>query len=100
MQLLFLLKNVVLLVMGCLLVAYASINITLSPAPADINEMVQNYDKTYALKITPINDSTDETKAEIEISTKNAYILMILAMISGIYLIIYSLSEILICKFL
>lgn len=99
MDLFFLIKNTIVLVLGSLLIAYASVNITLSSAPDNIDAIPQNYGKTFALKVTPITDSPDETKNEIKISSRNAYILMILSMIAGIYLVLDALSEIFICKF-
>ena len=99
MYLILLAENLILLILGCLLLAFGSLNITMSEAPENIEEITQNYGKTYAMKITPISDTPEDTAGEIKLSTKNAHVLMILSLIAGIYLIFYSLFEILICKF-
>ena len=99
MYLILLAKNLILLVLGCLLIAFGSLNITMSEAPENIDQITQNYGNTYAMKITPISDSPEDTVAEIKTSTKNAHILMVLSLVAGIYLVFYSLFEILICKF-
>lgn len=98
MNLYFLLKYIVIIVVGCLLIAYASLNLTMSVAPSNVDELVQNYGRTYALKITPVTDTPEQTQQQIRISSTNAYILVILALISGIYLVIFGSCEIFICN--
>ena len=65
MYLILLAKNLILLILGCLLLAFGSLNITMSEAPENIEEITQNYGQTYAMKITPISDTPEDTAGEI-----------------------------------
>ena len=50
----------VLLVFGILLTYYGFLNVSVSCAPNNINDITQKYNNTYAIKVLPNTDSPDQ----------------------------------------
>lgn len=96
-----LLQYFILLVLGLLFVAYATLNVTLSYAPEDLSQITQNYGKTYAIQVTTPADNSAEVNDNIRRTTANSTTLMILSFVGGIYLVLFSIYRIIIsmhCK--
>lgn len=91
-----LLQYFILMVLGLLFVSYASLNVTLSYAPSDLSQITQNYGKTYAIQVTTPADNAEEVNENIRRTTSNSTTLMILSMVGGIYLVLFSIYRIVI----
>lgn len=89
-----LLQYIILLILGVLFITYATLNLSLSYAPENLNEIPQNYGKTYAIQVTTASDNSQETKDNIIRTTSNATTLMLLSMVGGLYLVLFSIYRI------
>lgn len=76
--------------LGVLLIIYSTINISISQAPDSVADIPNNYGKTYCLPIQSISPTSVEGETVIRKQTNNAYILVLLALIGGIYLVLSS----------
>lgn len=82
----------ILFFLGILLTYFGFLNVSLTAAPENVDDILQKYNNTYAIKVLPSTDNPDQKKI-IQQNMNNANRLMILAIISGLYLITFSLFE-------
>lgn len=81
--------TILIFAVGILLVIVASMNINISPPPQDINDIPNNYGKTYCLKVqTRANDDLEQKNV-----VNNGYILMLSSLICGLFLILLVFSD-------
>lgn len=80
------------LTLGILLIIYSTMNIGISPAPQNLSDIPNQYGKTYCLPIQSISPTSEEGQELIRTKTNNAFILMVLSLVGGIFLVIASLS--------
>ena len=83
----------VLLVLGILLTYYGFLNVSISSAPDNINDITQKYNNTYAIKVLPNTDSPDQIQI-VKDNMNNAHSLMILSIVAGLYIIVYCIFEV------
>ena len=83
----------VLLVLGILLTYYGFLNVSVSCAPDNINDITQKYNNTYAIKVLPNTDSPDQIKI-VKDNMNSAHSLMILSIVAGLYIIVYCIFEV------
>lgn len=79
-------REILFFILGILLITYASFNINISPPPSDLSNIPDNYGKTFCIKINTI-DVPFETNRQV---IQNAFILEMIAMASGILLVLLS----------
>lgn len=82
----------ILFFLGILLTYFGFLNVSLTAAPDNVDDILQKYNNTYAIKVLPNTDSPDQKK-NIQQNMNNANRLMILSIISGLYLITFSIFE-------
>lgn len=83
----------VLLVLGILLTYYGFLNVSVSCAPDNINDITQKYNNTYAIKVLPNTDSPDQVQI-VKDNMNSAHSLMILSIVAGLYIIVYCIFEV------
>lgn len=83
-------REILLFTIGVLLIVYSSLNIAISPPPDNLTDIPNQYGKTFCLPITAISGTSEEGVAETKKKINNAYALVILALISGIFLVLSS----------
>jgi len=83
----------VLLVFGILLTYYGFLNVSVSCAPDNINDITQKYNNTYAIKVLPNTDSPDQIQI-VKDNMNSAHNLMILSIVAGLYIIVYCIFEV------
>ena len=81
-------RTILILAVGILLVTVASMNINISSPPANLNEIPNNYGKTYCLKVQTKTDENDQITV-----ANNAFVLMLSSLISGLLLILLVLPD-------
>lgn len=74
--------------LGILLIVYSILSLSISPAPSNVTEIPNNYGKTYCLPIQAITPTSEEGEDLIRKRTQNAYVLVILALVGGIFLVL------------
>jgi len=79
-------REIVFFILGLLLIIYASLNINISPPPTDLSNIPENYGKTFCIKINTIDVPFEKNRQIIQ----NAFILEMIAMASGILLVLLS----------
>lgn len=87
-------KDFLLFVSGILLISFSAVNVKISHAPANIDDITQETDKTYCIKVKNVESGPDNMKKEITDSCNNAYILMVLSFTIGVFLVLISLPGI------
>lgn len=90
MQNIHLIRDVLLFTLGVLLLVYSTLNIAISPAPTNIADIPNQYGKTFCIPIESIEPSSDQSQSIIRKKINNAYILVILSLVGGIFLVLVS----------
>jgi len=85
-----LIREILLFTMGVLLIVYASVNIAISPAPDKISDIPNQYGKTFCMPIGAISGTSEQGVQDTKNKMNNAYALVILALVSGIFLVLIS----------
>jgi hypothetical protein len=85
-----LIREILLFTLGILLIVYSSMNIAISPAPDNLSDIPNQYGKTFCMPIGAISGTSEEGVATTKKKMNNAYALVILSLISGIFLILIS----------
>jgi len=77
-------REFLILSVGILLIIFASLNMSISPPPQNIDDISTNYNKTYCVLVESVvsNNSSKQRRA-----MQNAYILVLLSLFSGIFLV-------------
>ena len=79
-------REIIFFLLGLLLIIYASLNINISSPPSDLKDIPNNYGKTFCIKINTADVPFEKNRQIIQ----NAFILEMIAMASGILLILLS----------
>ena len=87
---------IILLIFGIILITFGILNRSLSFAPSNIEDLNNSYGKIFAIKVEIPTSDEDEFYDKIKETTRNATILMILSMIIGSYLILFSMYKLII----
>lgn len=77
------------LTVAILLITYGSMNIKITPVPANINAITDNIDKTYCIPVTRLSALSEDDI--IRTTSTNAYSLMVVSLLSGCILAILAL---------
>jgi len=83
-------REFLLFALGILLIVYASLNISISPAPDKIADIPNQYGKTFCVPITPISSSSEDGTKEMKKKMNQAYALVLLALVGGLFLVLVS----------
>jgi fluoride ion exporter CrcB/FEX len=83
-------REILLFTLGVLLLIYASLNISISPPPETLAEIPQQYGKTFCIPITSISSSSQEGIQLMKQKMNQAYALVLLALVGGLFLILVS----------
>jgi hypothetical protein len=78
------LYNILNLLIGILLLTYGILNINISQAPENLEDITNLYGKTFCIKV-------DQYNKKSKTSINNAFALMVVANLSGVLLILTSL---------
>ena len=83
-------REILLFTLGILLIVYSSLNISISPSPEDIVDIPNQFGKTFCMPITSISPTSQEGIDQMKSKMNNAYALMILSLVGGIFLVLVS----------
>lgn len=82
--------EIITLVLSILLLTFGFLNINISPAPEDINNLTSSFSHSYVLPVSRLDKNYEEKY--IRSTINNGYRLMIFSIISGVVLFLLTIS--------
>lgn len=83
----FFIPEIIIFILSILLIIYGFLNIKISPAPKNINNLLSNINQIYCIEVPKLNERDNNKVIE---TINNAYRLMVISILSGFLLFLLS----------